>query len=138
MSEKHRFGLFIVAIVGVMFGGCVKVYPIEVGDHSGGKTTIYFKDNDHDELFLSTHGSHSDLWDTTANIAIFYKPIYLKTTDDTLHIMCRKPECFHPELTDACIIYHWKEENPLCYENRARADGYKIIHSLWTIDEYNQ
>ena len=142
MPAKRRFVYLLAAVTCLIFSGCinllVKVYPIELGNHSGGKTTVYFKDTDHDELFLSTNGSRSDLWDTNANIAIFYKPIYFKVTGDTLHIMGRKPDCFHPQYTDANIIYHWREGNPLCYEEQARADGYKIIHSLWAIDEYNQ
>ncbi len=115
----------------------VKVEPITLGNSSGGKTTVYFKDTNHDELFLSITDKHSDLWDSNANIAIFYKPIYYKIAGDSLHIMCEKPDSFHPELTDAKIIYHWREGNPLCYEKQARADGYKIIHSLWTIEEDN-
>ena len=143
--KYRRLGLFIVAVTCLLFGGCffldlltVKVLPIDLGNSSGGKTTVYFKDTDHDELFLSTNADRSDVWDTTANIAIFYKPVYFKITGDMLHIMCRKPDCFHPELTDALIAYHWRDGNPLCYEKEARADGYKIIHSLWSIDEYNQ
>ena len=116
----------------------VKVEPITIGNHSGGETTVYFRDNNHDELFLSTTGKYNDLWDTTINIAILYKPIFFKISGDTLHILGRKPDCFHPELTNAKISYHWREGNPLCYEKQARADGYKIIHSLWTIDDYNQ
>ena len=128
----------LFVICGFLDARLVKVVPITVANHSGGEATVYFKDTDHDVLFLSTNADRSDLWDTNANIAIFYKPVYFKTTGDTLHLMCRKPECFHPELTDARIAYHFREGNPLCYEKQARADGYKIIHSLWTIDEYNQ
>ena len=141
LKRKHGL-LLLLAIVCFLYGSCdcllVKVYPIKISNCSGGKTTIYFKDTDHDELFLSTNGRRSDLWDTNTNIAIFYKPILFKTTGDTLHIMCNKPECFHPQYTDANIIYHWKEGNPLCYKKQAMEDGYKIIHSLWTIDEYDQ
>ncbi len=143
---KRKLGLLLsLVVVCFLFSGCglldaflIKVVPITVANHSRGKTTVYFKDTDHDELFLSTNADRSDLWDTNANIAILYKPVYFKITSDTLHIMCEKPDCFHPELTDAHIIYHWREGNPLCYEKQARADGYKIIHSLWSIDEYNQ
>ena len=98
---------------------------------------MYFKDANHDELFLSITDKRSDLWDTNANIAIFYKPIYYKIIGDTLHIMCGKPDCFHPELTDAHIVYRFLDGNPLCYEEQARADGYKIIYSLWSIEDYN-
>ena len=118
-----------------------KVEPITIGNHSGGETTVYFRDNDHDMLFLSTTGKYNDLWDTTINIAILTKPIFFKISGDTLHIMGYKPyepEWFRPELTDAKICYHWREGNPLCYEKQARADGYKIILSLWRIDDDNQ
>ena len=115
-----------------------KVEPITIGNSSGEKTTVYFRDNNHDELFLSTMGKYNVLWDTTINIAIFYKPVFFKITDDTLHILGNKPNCFRPELTDAKICYHWREGNPLCYEEQAKADGYKIIHSLWRIDDDNQ
>ena len=116
----------------------VKVKPITVGNSSGGKTTVYFRDNDHDELFLSTTNKHSELWDTNANIAILYKPIFFKVSGDTLHILGEKPDYFRPERSDANISYHWREGNPLCYEKEARADGYLIVHSLWSIVEYNQ
>ena len=134
-----------VAVVCMLFSSCdfldsrlVKVLPVTVANHSGGKTTVYFKDTDHDELLLSTDAERSDLWDTNFNIAIFYKPIYFKITGDTLHIMCEKPDCFHPEFSDALIMYHFREGNPLCYEKQAKADGYKIVHNLWNIDDYNQ
>lgn len=144
-GSKHGFGLVLVAVVCMLFSSCdfldsclIKVIPVIVSNHSGGKTTVYFRDSDTDELFLSTTGKRSDLWDTNANIAIFYKPIYFKMTGDTLHIMCEKPDSFHPELTDAHIVYHFREGNPLCYEKQAKADGYKIVHTLWNIDGYNQ
>ena len=144
-ARKKRRGyraLPIILMVALGLSSClnylVKVDPITLGNSSGGKTTVYFKDTNHDALFLSITDKRSDLWDTNANIAIFYKPIYYKITGDTLHIMCEKPDCFHPELTDAHIVYRFRDGNPLCYEKQARADGYKIIHSLWTIEEYNQ
>lgn len=131
--------IIMIAVLGLSscLNHLVKVEPITLGNSSGGKTTVYFKDANHDELVLSITDKRSDLWDTNANIAIFYKPIYYKITGDTLHIMCEKPDCLHPELTDAHIVYHFRDGNPLCYEKQARADGYKIIHSLWTIEDYN-
>lgn len=144
-GSKHKFGFMLVIVACILFSGCdfldsrlVKVVPVTVANHSGGKTTVYFKDTDHDVLFLSTDAERSDLWDTNFNIAIFYKPIYFKITGDTLHIMCEKPDCFHPEFSDALIMYHFREGNPLCYEKQAKADGYKIVHNLWNIDDYNQ
>jgi hypothetical protein len=121
--------LLLVLVVSLSLTSClnnllVKVEPITVGNSSGGKTTVYFRDTDHDVLFLSTIGKHSDVWDTTFNIAILYKPIYFKISGDTLQIMGDKPDYFRPELTDANIIYHWREGNPLCYEEQARADDY--------------
>ena len=143
--NRRRVGLLIVAVTCILFSGCffldlltVKVLPVTVGSRFGGKKTVYFKDADGDELFLSINGERSNLWDTNANIAILYKPVFFKTTGDTLHIMGVVPDTFHPQSTDALIVYHWREGNPLCYETQAKADGYKIIHSLWTIDEYNQ
>ena len=145
MKTKKAFFVCAALLSLVLMTACtfldhilVKVEPITIGNSSGGKTTVYFRDTNHDELFLSTIGKHNDLWDTTANIAIFYKPIYFKISGDTLHILGDKPEWFRPELTDAKICYHWRAGNALCYEKQARDDGYKIIHSLWTIDEYNQ
>lgn len=132
----------IILMVALGLSSClnylVKVDPITLGNSSGGKTTVYFKDADHDELVLSITDKRSDLWDTNSIIAIFYKPIYYKITGDTLHIMCEKPDCFHPEFSDALIMYHFREGNPLCYEKQAKADGYKIVHNLWNIDDYNQ
>ena len=52
----------------------VKVDPITLGNSSGGKTTVYFKDADHDELVLSITDKRSDLWDTNANIADCFHP----------------------------------------------------------------
>lgn len=140
-KQRGCRALSIILMAALGLSSCmnhlVKVDPITLGNSSGGKTTVYFKDADHDELVLSITDKRSDLWDTNANIAIFYKPIYYKITGDTLHIMCEKPDYFHPELTDAHMVYHFRDGNPLCYEKQARADGYKIIHSLWTIEEYN-
>ena len=137
--------LLVLGITGVLLlrgigssSRLVEVKPITLGNGHGGETTVYFRDANHDELFLSTTGNRSDLWDSCDNIAIFYKPIYFRTSGDTLYIMAEKPDCFHPELTDANIVYQWREGNPLCYEKQARQDGYKIIHSLSTIDDYNQ
>lgn len=141
----RRLMVLLATLACCLFLGCsfldhllVKVIPIRLGNSSGGETTVYFKDTNHDELILSTNGKRSDVWDTNSNIAIFYKPVFFKISGDTLHIMCEKPDCFNPQYTNANIFYYWREGNPLCYEKQARADGYKIIHSLWTIDEYNQ
>lgn len=144
-ERKKRRGyraLPIILMVALGLSSClnylVKVEPITLSNSSGGKTTVYFKDTNHDALFLSITDKRSDLWDTNANIAIFYKPIYYKMTGDTLHIMCEKPDCFHPEFSDALIMYHFREGNPLCYEKQAKANGYKIVHGLWNNDGYNQ
>ena len=143
VSRKLIWLLILILFSAFGFTSCidallVKIEPITVKNSDGGESTVYFRDGDHDELFLSTTDNIHELGDSCDNIAVFYKPIYFKVTGDTLHIMGNKPDCFHPELTDACIKYHWIENNPLCYEKQARKDGYKIIHSLWSIDEYNE
>ena len=79
--------LLLVLVVSLSITSClnnllVKVEPITVGNSSGGKTTVYFRDTNHDVLFLSTIGKHSDVWDTTFNIVILYKPIYFKISGD--------------------------------------------------------